>query len=525
MSPAYLRLADSPEHPGAHTSATSTFGSWLTVADNRSSGYVAFGTLMELNGPAPTNFVVTLESKDEAAATVQGNVTVRQDAMSATFDVITKPVALTRPVRIVASKAGVERIATLRVQQPSIQTFTFSPSTIPPSEPGQGGSSKGTITLNGSAPSGTSVKLEGLDPTIVALSPGVGTEIPFPADKTSVDFQVVAKSFQGSRELEVTASYLGLSKRAEPKLTVGGTKWLKDVSSSFVDEVVGGEEVFVVPGVQLRRPAPTEGITIGLSSSLPDKAKPTSRELRLAAGESEKSFKISTVQVGSPTQVIDITASDRIVQRVVHKLKLIPITTKDLPQLTQLKLDPQTMLGGATWEGIVGLDIPAPAGGITVDLRCEPSNVASPVQTPVRIDSGQREARFTVNTNPVSRETPVTVTASRQNVQKAVTLRVQQPTIKTFTFSPSTIPFDELSRGTIILNGPAPSNTSLSLSAEPSRVEFPDGRTVPVPDEATEVTFKARGRPLGVSPTRVTVTSSYLKGEANTDVTIEGLPT
>jgi len=170
-----------------------------------------------------------------------------------------------------------------------------------------------------------------------------------------------------------------------------------------------------------------------------------------------------------------------------------------------------------------------------VELRCDPSTVASTEQGQVTVPEGSRTRAFTVNTKPVSRETPLTITASHQNVQKKVTLSVQQPTIKTFTFSPSSIPFSDVARGTIILTGPAPSNTSISLlgvnqDGDPDGVaervaKFP--ATVAVPSNATRVTFEAttRGEGASISARRVRIKASYLEGTIVTEVTVEGLPT
>jgi len=100
------------------------------------------------------------------------------------------------------------------VQQPALVAFTFNPTTI-----GGGGNSTGAITLNGPAPSGTSVALSRSN-TTAADFPATVTVQP---NATQAAFTATGKMFTGAdRNVTVTASYLGGARTAT--LTVRGTK-------------------------------------------------------------------------------------------------------------------------------------------------------------------------------------------------------------------------------------------------------------------------------------------------------------
>jgi hypothetical protein len=170
---------------------------------------------LTISGPAPANFIVSLDSFDTNRATVPVSVTVPANSPSTTFTVSAKPVSFDGAVTIRATRAGVQSTAPLTVLAPGLTGFTFDPSLID-----GGATSTGRITLNGPAPSGTSVTLSPTDNTAATFPASVSVSF----NATQIIFTATGRTFTGTtnRSVTVTASYLGGTLSAT--LTVRPTK-------------------------------------------------------------------------------------------------------------------------------------------------------------------------------------------------------------------------------------------------------------------------------------------------------------
>jgi hypothetical protein len=109
----------------------------------------------------------------------------------------------------------VQSTAPLTVLAPGLTGFTFDPSLID-----GGATSTGRITLNGPAPSGTSVTLSPTDNTAATFPASVSVSF----NATQIIFTATGRTFTGTtnRSVTVTASYLGGTLSAT--LTVRPTK-------------------------------------------------------------------------------------------------------------------------------------------------------------------------------------------------------------------------------------------------------------------------------------------------------------
>jgi hypothetical protein len=176
---------------------------------------------VEIDGPAPANFTVALDSTNKAVATVQPrSVEVPAGSTtSAQFRVQTVPVAEARETNIVASRGDVILSRLLRVEPPAMTGFTFVPPSI-----GGGQTSTGRITLNGRTPPNTSFALSGSNSTTASFPTTPVTVTP---DVTELTFTATGRIFTGAdRSVTVTASYLGGTRPAT--LTVEGAKEKED---------------------------------------------------------------------------------------------------------------------------------------------------------------------------------------------------------------------------------------------------------------------------------------------------------
>jgi hypothetical protein len=111
------------------------------VGGNNSTGTAT------LNGAAPpAGALVTLSSNNVAAAKVPASILIPAGSRSVTFTITTSGVASTTTVTL-SGTYGLTRTNTLTVNVASLTSLTLNPNTVV-----GGGSSTGTLTLNGAAP-------------------------------------------------------------------------------------------------------------------------------------------------------------------------------------------------------------------------------------------------------------------------------------------------------------------------------------------------------------------------------------
>src|SRR5207253_2983884 len=126
------------------TLATLSLNPTTVIGGSTSTGTVT------LSGAAPTGgATVTLLSSNTAAATAPASVLVAAGANTATFTITSKAVAASPPRPSSDPYSGVTKAATLTVNPPTLSTLTRSPTTVI-----GGGTSTGTVTLTGPAPTG-----------------------------------------------------------------------------------------------------------------------------------------------------------------------------------------------------------------------------------------------------------------------------------------------------------------------------------------------------------------------------------
>jgi len=163
-------------------------------------GTSATGTVTLTTGAGHGGAVVTLTSSNTAVATVPANVTVPQNATSATFTVTTSPVASSTTVTISASLGGTAT-ASFTVVPPALSNFTLSPTTVTAVT----GTSTGTVTLNGNAPSG------GVVVTLSSASSAavVPASVTIPAGSASASFAITTKQVTSQTNATLTATFSG----------------------------------------------------------------------------------------------------------------------------------------------------------------------------------------------------------------------------------------------------------------------------------------------------------------------------
>jgi trimeric autotransporter adhesin len=237
----------------------------------------ATGTVT-LNGPAPTGGAQVALSSNNPAATVPPSVTVAAGATSASFSVVTIPVATSTPVTLSASYGGATRTASLTVLPPAVSALSVSPTSVT-----GGTGATGTVTLTAPAPSGGAQ---------VALSDNSGAAsvpatVTVPAGATSASFSIGTSAVAANTAVTISASYGGATRSAT--LTV-----LHAVLTSLTmnpTSVVGLLESSTGT-VRLNGPAPAGGAVVTLSDN--NGACSTPGSVTIAANATSATFTVTT---------------------------------------------------------------------------------------------------------------------------------------------------------------------------------------------------------------------------------------
>ncbi|GIV04439.1 MAG: hypothetical protein KatS3mg016_0014 [Fimbriimonadales bacterium] len=179
--------------------------------------------------------------------------------------------------------------------------------------------------------------------------------------------------------------------------------------------VVGGNSS--TGTVTLTAAAPSGGFVVNLSSSNPSVASVPS-SVTVPAGATSANFTVSTAAVSTSTSVT-ITASAGGVSRTATLTVNPPSGSVSLQSLT---ISPTSVWGGSSATGTVQLSAPAPAGGVTVQLRSSSSRAIVP--STVTVPAGATSASFTIRTTSAFSITTVTITATYNGVSRSARLTV-----------------------------------------------------------------------------------------------------
>ena len=352
-------------------------------------GTTATGTLtLSTSQPSPT--IISLAS-NSPQVTVPASVTIPAGSTTATFTVNTFAVSSTPSVTgggciWIACATGITSQATNISVNPSVvHTVSSSPSSVT-----GGGTSTGTVTLYGTAPSGgATVSLSSSSPDLQ-----VPSTVLIPAGSSSVTFPITTSRINAAETTSISASFGG--KTVNSGFAIGASVAVHFVSIS-PSTVTGGTTT--TGTVTLTAVAPSTGTVVSLFSSDPSTTVPPT--LLIPAGSISATFPITTSAVVANTSV-SVSASMN-----GHSANYGLVVAA--PNLIGLGyLGPTTLVGGSSITTTVTLNGPAPATGITVALS---SNSASAtVPSSVYIQPGSTTATFVIQTKLVTTTTNVTIT-------------------------------------------------------------------------------------------------------------------
>ncbi|HVT12731.1 MAG TPA: hypothetical protein VHE55_10730 [Fimbriimonadaceae bacterium] len=369
----------------------------LTMTPNPAVGGNVVQGRLTLAGPATSGTVVQLSSDNTSVASVPASVTVSTGQTTATFNVTTHTVNSTTVVNVFAILGSSSQQSALTVQALMLSSFTLSSNTS-----FERSTLTGTVSLNGPALSGGAV---------VQLSQTNGNAATIPSSvtisqgQTSKTFTITTKAVTSSQFTTITATRGSVSLQQNLTVTPITIQNLQLNSST----VTGGASVSGV--VRLAARAPSGGYVVNLTSSYPTVAKvPTT--VTVASGATSATFTVTTYPV-SQTYFVTITGTHG-QSTASASLQVVP------PEVSTFKLSTYTTRGGNSLTGTVTLTGKAPTGGLTVHISANPY-LAWPA-TSVVVKAGSTSVSFKINTQHVTTQTPVTMTAYTFNVVKSVLL-------------------------------------------------------------------------------------------------------
>lgn len=371
------------------------------VALNLASSAITGGTgtygTVTLNVPAaPGGALVALQSASPVG--VPQSILVPAGQMSATFPITSQVVKSPAKRPVYASLNGVTKFLTLTVLPADLYSVSVNPSSV-----GVGGTSTGTVTLTGAAYTGgitinlassaTYVKV----PKSVTVSGGgsIATFNIYVSSKAKLGSVNIVGTL-GSTMKTATLNIMG------PKLT----------SISLNPTTVRGGKTSTGT-VTLSSIAPTGGVTVTLSSNSNSAKVPS--KVFVPAGKSSQTFIVSTIGV-SAQKMATITAS-------YGGTSFTKTVTINPVNILSIGMTPRSVKGGTSSTGVVVLDGPAPAGGVTIMVTTS-DTVDSSVPMSFTIGQGKSLGTFKVTTHKVSASTTTILTATLFGVSKQASLKI-----------------------------------------------------------------------------------------------------
>lgn len=351
--------------------------------------------------------VVTLTSSNTAVATVPASVTVPEGTKTATFTVTHFATTSTQTSAIKASAGGSTKTANLTVTAGLLTGFTLDHANV------WGASSDtvtGTVTINGTAPTGGTVVQLGSSATGAATVPN---SVTIAAGTNSKTFTVTHKAVVDDTTTTITATGAGGTALSNDLLV----KALKVTGLTLSKSSTTGGTGAVTGTVTINGPAAVGGTVVALNSS-DTTAATVPATVTVAAGASTATFNVTPVATATDKSAT-ITAS-------LNGSSATQVLAVKAAVLLSVSVNPTTVVGGSgtTVTGTVTFDGPAPTGGRVVTLSSSLPGTAS-VPATVTVAAGATSATFTVSHFVVAGSTrTVTITAVCAGVTKTCTLQV-----------------------------------------------------------------------------------------------------
>ncbi|MCU1658597.1 MAG: hypothetical protein JWO57_3253 [Pseudonocardiales bacterium] len=430
----------------------------LTLTPTTTSGGVAVGAIMMLNGQAPASGAIVSLSSSSPAATPPATVTVAAGSPSASFAIPTNDVTTRTPVTITASWNG-SSVQSQLIVMPAPKPTSLA--LFPATTTGSSGSVQGSVSVASVASFDQSLQVASNNSAVL---PFLSSSVTIPAGSDRGAIQILPRSVSTTTVVTISVTGGGVTVRADLTVNPDSTPPPGPTLSTFAvnpTSVPGGHPA--TGTVTLPSAAPAGGTIVTLSSNLPNAAS-VPGSVTVPAGATSASFTVTTFQVADTTVQLSARNGDTIL------FAALGITTAaPAPSLSALTLTPSSVPGGNPSTGKVTLTAAAPSGGAQVTLSSSKTATAS-VPASVTIAAGGTSATFTVSTSAVSTPTSTTIGALYGGASATTTLTVTPPGQS----ATLTVTATGRSGTTITSNPPGIKVTVGTTGSAP----FPDGSTI-----------------------------------------------
>ncbi len=419
----------------------------------------------KLNGRAgPSGDVVTLSSSNTAIATVPGSITVAPNALSVTFKVTHYQVNSQTPVTIAGTVNGTSQTAALTVNPYSVNSVSFSPSSIV-----GGYSSTGTVTLSE-----------------VAGSAGIVVNLSSTSSDVQVPATVTVASGSSSGTFTANSSIIGGTETVPVKASIGTSVQSGNLTLTGVNlagltttptTLVGGNTP--TGTVTLTIPAPPGGAVVILSSNNSSVIPPAT--VTVPAGATSATFNIPTLGVDSTT-----TATLTATLFAVSKTASLTLLNAKMLSLT---LSQSSVLGGSSTSIVATVRLNGKAGpsGNVVTLSSS-NTAAATMPATITIAPGAVSATVAVSHYQVTSASQVTLGATCNATTQSTTLTVNPYLVSSISLNPTTVIGGSSSTGTVTISQAAgPAGIGVSIASGNADAQVPP--TVVIPSGATSANF------------------------------------
>ena len=397
------------------------------------------------NAVAPTGLTTfTVTSSDSSIAVPKTNTTstplgIVGGMTNIRFQVQTSQVTTARTVTITASNSTLgSRSLNLTITPPNTPLSVGSIQMQPRGVFG-GDDTTGVVTLATGhvAPAGGAfVTLSNDNPNLVSTP----SSVTIPAGQTSASFPVQTDTTGVTTVVNVGASYGGVTKTTD--LTVAAPSQNISISSVTLSPstVVGGGSIGVRITVTLASGSPLEGARIMLSSSNPA-IVPVPRVIRTNfEGQTSAFADVAPTTVSAPAQVTITATYGSSTQSEV--LTVMP-PPNNAPAITNLLLNPASVVGGSSSQGTIALSAAASA---PTTITLSSSSAVASVPSSVTVPAGATGVNFPVNTISISSPVTSTITATQNGISLSATLTVTPTQAASDTVSISRAEYDSRNR-------------------------------------------------------------------------------
>lgn len=487
------------------TLAAGTQDAFLTVLNPTATGLL-FSTLM--GSEDSLEWVNTVVCDRAGAAWVGGGEALAR-IPTAPWGL---PNAFLSPLAFKFSADGYDGyLVKFKLIQPILDTITVTPQDV---AGGLGSTALVQVTLRSPAPNGgATVTLRLSNPTVARFNTENGpTNLRITIPQGSVSFTtpvtVATKLVAAPTSVDIRAELDGDAKTA--RLNV--RPWMESFTLG-TNAIPGGEIVNAT--ITISQAAPAGGIPVTMDADSTLVTLPAN--LTIPAGQTSITFGIPTAGVDVVTDV-NITATIGGVG-VTQPLQLLP------PIVESLTIAPDRVSGGEVTTGFIRIQ--GLAGPNTIVSLSQTGTTSVTIPATVQIPQGDDEVEFSIQTNFVSTNSSVVITALLNGSTATDTLFVDNTQIVNVVLNPTTITAGGIVNGQVNLTRPA-GLTGLRIpltNSNPGAGDIINGDpndplatdVVVVPPGATAGNFQIQTKPVA-SPQILTVTTNkpgYAVASAN----------